>query len=101
MLEFLHCVRIVVQRSFVANKLVLGQDYYKLVITLHQLSKELDMSDKNEQYVTADAEKHSLSATPDAGGIALGVFEEVREGSYGVDDRALLWKLDLRLMPLM
>lgn len=34
---------------------------------------------------------------------AFGVFEEVREGLAidNVDDRSLLWKIDLRLMPLM
>ena len=62
------------------------------------------MSDQKEQYVTADAEKRAISGAPDeAGDVALGVFEEVRGGagaSVG-DDKDLLWKIDIRLMPLL
>lgn len=34
---------------------------------------------------------------------ALGIFEEVKEGHIEevIDDKKLLWKIDLRLMPLL
>ena len=60
------------------------------------------MAESKEQYVTNDSEKH-IDPSRDVGGdVALGVFEEIREGAIGdVEDRKLLWKIDLRLMPLL
>ncbi|CAO2654934.1 Nn.00g116670.m01.CDS01 [Neocucurbitaria sp. VM-36] len=60
------------------------------------------MADSKEQYMTSDAEKHVDSSCDPGGDVALGVFEEIREGAIGsVDDRKLLWKIDMRLMPLL
>lgn len=62
------------------------------------------MADMKAQYSAADAEKRGLTGLRDAAAdVALGIFEEVREGAVtdGVDDRKLLSKIDLRLMPLM
>ncbi|KAJ4368343.1 hypothetical protein N0V83_006699 [Neocucurbitaria cava] len=60
------------------------------------------MAESKEQYMTSDAEKHTDASHDLRGDIALGVFEEIREGALGsVDDSKLLWKVDMRLMPLL
>lgn len=61
------------------------------------------MADSKEQYTSSDAEKHLDTHDLGGGGdVALGVFEEIREGAAdNVDDRKLLWKIDMRLMPLL
>jgi hypothetical protein len=57
------------------------------------------MSTPKEQHIAADIEKHD-SYSPEAGDVALGVFEDL-EHSIAVDDSKLRWKIDMRLMPLM
>lgn len=60
------------------------------------------MADSKDQYITSNGEK-PVDLSRDLGGdIALGVFEEIHESAIdSVDDRKLLWKIDMRLMPLM
>ena len=57
------------------------------------------MTTLKEQQITEDTEKHD-SYSPEAGDVALGVFEEIGH-SNAVDDSKLRWKIDMRLMPLM
>jgi hypothetical protein len=57
------------------------------------------MSTPKEQHIAADIEKHD-SYSPEAGDVALGVFEDLGH-SNAVDDSKLRWKIDMRLMPLM
>ena len=60
------------------------------------------MADSKEQYMTSDAEKRVDPPRDLGGDVALGVFEEIREGAIAsVDDRKLLRKIDMRLMPLL
>lgn len=60
------------------------------------------MAESKEQYTTSDAEKHIDASHDLRGDVALGVFEEIREGAIGsVEDSKLLWKIDMRLMPLL
>jgi len=60
------------------------------------------MAESKEQYTTADSEKHSHHAPVAGADVALGVFEDIREGAAdSVDDSKLLWKIDWRLMPLL
>jgi hypothetical protein len=53
---------------------------------------------------SVDEDKAGIASKVDASDVdtAFGVFEDVKEGHIGqaVDSRALLWKIDLRLMPL-
>ena len=58
------------------------------------------MSTSKEQHTAADLEKHE-SCSPEAGDIALGVFEDLGQNNEGLDDSKLRWKIDMRLMPLM
>lgn len=57
------------------------------------------MTTFKEQQITENTEKHD-SYSPEAGDVALGVFEEIGH-SNAVDDSKLRWKIDMRLMPLM
>ena len=57
------------------------------------------MSTRKHQQLTADPEKLSDSS-PGHGDVALGFFEDIHT-SNDVDDRKLLWNIDMRLMPLM
>ena len=58
------------------------------------------MSTSKEQHTAADIEKHD-SYSPEAGDVALGVFEDLGQANDAVDDSKLRWKIDIRLMPLM
>lgn len=58
------------------------------------------MSTRKESFTATDAEKHDSNLL-DAGDVALGVFEDICEGEDAVDDRKLLWKIDMRLMRLL
>lgn len=57
------------------------------------------MSTPKEQHTAAEVEKHDIYS-PEAGDVALGVFEYLGQ-SNAVDDSKLQWKIDMRLMPLM
>lgn len=58
------------------------------------------MSLPKDQYITAGSEKQ-IDRSSEAGDVALGVLEDVRDSDGAVNDRRLLWKIDMRLIPLL
>lgn len=58
------------------------------------------MSTAKGQHTAADMEKHD-NYSPEAGDVALGVFEDLGQSNEAVDDSKLRWKIDMRLMPLV
>lgn len=58
------------------------------------------MSTSKENHTVADLEKHE-SCSPEAGDVALGVFEDLGQNNEANEDIKLRWKIDMRLMPLM